>query len=99
MTRFETLQQRAWVMTREETAKELRALARDERFAAVIGAVEELKGSYVASISSQKMAPHHDCLEHCAGSIHALDALLAQLDLACAPARKAKEAPAEPLGD
>jgi hypothetical protein len=99
MTRFETLQQRAWVMTRAETAQELRALARDERFASVIGAVEELKSAYVTAIAAQKLAPHHGCLEHCGGSIHALDALLAQLSEVCAPARKAKEPPAEPLGD
>jgi hypothetical protein len=46
--------------------------------------------SFVTALGSQQMAAHHGCLEHCAGSIHAVQKIqeeLAQLLVPPAPRR------------
>lgn len=74
----------------DRTAALRKLLARDEA-PALLAWLEDyhLKG-FVIALGSQQMAAHHGCLEHCAGSIHAVQKIqeeLAQLLVSPSPRR------------
>lgn len=58
----------------------LRQLTRDEdRFRAVLALLLDERQAYLEAVSTQNLAAHHGCLEHCAGSLYAVDRLLTRL--------------------
>lgn len=64
----------------------LRQLARDDdRYRAVLALLLDDKQGYVQAIATQELAEHHGCLEHCAGSLYAIDLLLGNLEAALQP--------------
>ena len=82
---------RGRLMSDEDRTAALRKLLSHEAAAALFAWLEDeqLKG-FVSALGSQAMATHHGCLEHCAGSIHAvqqIQAELAQLLVPPAPRR------------
>jgi hypothetical protein len=54
---------------------DLMRLGRDPAFGTLLLMLSELKEQYLAAIAQQNLAAHHGCLEHCAGSIHAMTTL------------------------
>lgn len=69
-------------------ADNLRSLAQDARFAAVIALLMRDRDSYVTHGSSTTMAAHHGPLAHCQGSVSACDRLLGAIEEMMRPAPK-----------
>jgi len=63
----------------DEKRASLEALARDPRFPALVALVREAWESYADSGSTQRLATHDGCLQHCAGSMWALRELEGRL--------------------
>jgi hypothetical protein len=72
----------------------LEGLANDPRFAAVAVLVRESWEGFARAAGDQKLAPHHGCLAHCAGSMHALLDLEGKLRAAIAA--KSRRGPTPP---
>lgn len=80
------LYEAAWRMVRRPAgsgAKEMRdnikGLAADPRFAAVLALVLRQREYFVATLGTEAMADHHGALAHCAGKIRALEIFEKQL--------------------
>lgn len=73
--KFEELLAEGRTATALERLACLRSLARNhkEHFAVLLAMVREDWEDYARSLSAQKMAEHRGCLEHCAGSMFALE--------------------------
>jgi hypothetical protein len=83
---FEELLAKGRELAPDERLSCLRSLARLPHFPVLLAIVREDWEDYARSFSSQKMAEHRGCLEHCAGSLHAMEVLEGKL-------RAALEAP------
>lgn len=57
-------------MAPEVREENLRALARDSRFAALLFHVEQQKDEFVRAFANPEIANFPGCLQHSAGSIH-----------------------------
>jgi hypothetical protein len=84
--KFEELLAEGRGLTPGERQAILRSMVRSPHFAVLVALVREDWEDYARSLSSQKMAEHRGCLEHCAGSMHAMEVLEGKL-------RAALEAP------
>lgn len=73
--RFDKLLADGRAMTPAMRTHALSVLARYEQFGALIAEVRRCWEDYARAISSQQLASHHGCLEHCAGSLHALETI------------------------
>jgi hypothetical protein len=69
-------------------ADNLRSLALDARFAAVIALLMRDREMYVKHGSSTTLAPHHGPLAHCQGGVSACDRLLGAIEEMMRPAPK-----------
>jgi hypothetical protein len=61
--------------------EEIRQLAADDRFAAVVALVIQLQDDWDATASSQALAACHGKLAHAAGSKHAMNVLRGRLQI------------------
>jgi len=73
MSHFDTLLATGRAMTREQRDYALKMLFLSPHAPALLVLVKEEWESYAQAISRQPLATHHGCLEHCAGSLHALE--------------------------
>jgi len=89
--KFEELLAEGREFTPGQRLAALRDLGRSDHFAALAAMVREDWEDYARSLSSQKMAEHRGCLEHCAGSMHALEVLESKLRAALEPPRQKPE--------
>ena len=74
----------------ERTNRMTRLLMSDEAPALAAWLEDYIKAEYVRALADQRMAGHHGGLEHCAGSIHAVQKIqddLAQLMVVPSPGR------------
>ncbi len=78
-TRFDELLAQGRALAGEEQAEHLRELAMHRGFPALLALVRGQWEGFARAASSQKLAAHKGCLEHCAGSMHGLEMLEAQL--------------------
>ena len=62
-------------MTAEGKATNLRSLATDPRFPAVVALIEDARVEFTKAFADQKIAAYHGPLAHTAGSLYALDYL------------------------
>ncbi len=92
MTRYDELKEIAAGYRPGQCEQQMRVMARDERFAAVVGWIAANLEAFGGAASAQKLADSHGRLAHAAGSHHALRVLEAQLRTAVDPPR----APAPP---
>lgn len=78
------------LLSDEDRAVALRKLLAHESAAALVAWLEDyFKQGFVAALGSQQVAAHHGCLEHCAGSIHAVQKIQEELSqLLIPPARQ-----------
>ncbi len=76
---YEELMEAGRRLTPKQVEGQLRELARDDRFAAVLAWLERNHRAWVASVSDQRLAKDHGALAHASGSLHALELLTAQL--------------------
>jgi len=89
--KFEELLAEGRDLTPQERLAALRGLGRSPHFAVLVAMVREDWEDYARSLSSQKMADHRGCLEHCAGSMHALEGLEGKLRSALEPPKQTTE--------
>lgn len=66
-------------LTPEQVQNDLRGLMADPRFAAVMAWLDANREGYVRAVGKQALAGTQGALAHCAGSIHAVNVLVAQL--------------------
>lgn len=59
----------------ERAMGELRSLMQDHRFSSVVWLLETHREEYIRAFSKQDLAAHRGCLEHCGGSVYAVDLL------------------------
>lgn len=78
-SRFEQMLAEGRALAGEEQAERLRELAQSRQFPALLALVRSHWEGFGRAASSQKLAAHHGCLEHCAGSMHALQLFEDQL--------------------
>jgi ABC-type transport system involved in cytochrome c biogenesis permease component len=90
MSKFNELLATGRELSKEERDVALKRLMMSPQAPALLVMVRELWEEYARAISSQSMAPMHGCLEHCAGSLHAMDYLEAQLRSIVASLEKKK---------
>src|SRR6185295_16801847 len=76
--RYAELQKLARELSPEAMRDNLRSLAMDSRFAAVVALIEAQRESYVTAGSAQNMASDHGKLAHCQGSVYALRTITGQ---------------------
>lgn len=81
---------RGRALSEDERTIGLRKLLGREEAPALLAWLEDyFKAGFVDSLGDQKLAGHHGCLEHCAGSIHAVKKLQDELSqLLVPPARQ-----------
>lgn len=60
---------------RETRDRAVAALADDERFSFLLSVIVESENQYAVAIARQDLAAHNGCLQHCAGSLYALQKL------------------------
>lgn len=87
MTRYDELKEIAAGYRPGQCEQQIRVLARDERFAAVVGWIAANLEAFGSAASAQKLADSHGRLAHAAGSHHALRVLDGQLRTAIEPPR------------
>lgn len=88
---YATLQDAGRALKPAELTANLRTLAADPRFAAVVALLDRNVESWQTAFASQQIAANHGQLAHAAGSLHAILLLRAQL-AATVVARKPKAA-------
>lgn len=91
MNRFDELLAAGRALNKEQREAALQLLLLSPQAPALIVAVREQWEGYAQSISKQTLAPHHGCLEHCAGSLHAVDGVEGLLRSTLAGAERAVE--------
>jgi hypothetical protein len=79
MSKFDEMMEAGRRMSGPEIQENLKGLARDPRFAAVLAWVVNNREGFVVAGAEQKIAGDHGKLAHNAGSVHALNLELAQL--------------------
>lgn len=62
-------------MNKEQREHGLQMLLLSPHAPALLVTLREQFEGYAQAISKQALAPHHGCLEHCAGSLYAVDGL------------------------
>lgn len=77
--KFADLQREATRLTAKQVPDNLRVLAQDPRFPALLAWLEGNRREWGRCVTSQAIAKDHGKLAHAAGSLYALDVLLAQL--------------------
>jgi hypothetical protein len=94
--RYIELMEAARKLTPEQVNKQLAELARDPRFAAVVGWLEGNREAWVIEVTKQGRAESHGQIAHAAGSLHAVEILRGQLlQTLEKPKRKAAAGPEE----
>lgn len=63
----------------DDVNEQLRVLVQDPRFCAMLGWLDQRREQFIEDGTSQKMAPHHGAMAHCAGSVFAYNQILAEL--------------------
>jgi hypothetical protein len=68
-------------------------LSRDDAFSALLVLVNTHREQYVRAAAQQSLAAHQGSLQHCCGSIYALDTLLEQIREICVtePVKRARK--------
>jgi hypothetical protein len=66
-------------LTAKQVDDQVRELARDPRFPALVALLERNERAWIHAVSNQKMADAHGKIAHAAGSLHALQILIAQV--------------------
>ncbi len=89
MNRYDELLEAAKAYRPGQVEAQMRVLARDDRFAAVVAWIAGNLDGFAAAASAQRLADSHGQLAHAAGSHHALRVLDGQLRNAIQPARQA----------
>lgn len=91
---FTELQRHAERLTPQRRTLLLKQLTTETRCAAFIALIEQHHDDYVEAVADQKLAPHHGCLEHAAGSLYALRKLRRELQaIADTPAKTLRKPP------
>lgn len=85
MTRYDELLETAKTYRPGQAEAQIRVLARDDRFAAVIGWIEANLEAASQAACAQNIADSHGKLAHAAGSAHALRIVAGQLRTAVEP--------------
>lgn len=94
--RYLELMEQARTLTAEQIAPQLRALATDVRFVALVAWLEGNRESWVIEVTKQNRAGDHGQLAHAAGSLHAIEVLRGQLMQAIEkPKRQRQQQPEE----
>jgi hypothetical protein len=91
---FAEMQQAGRELTPDLMKAQLRTLAQDPRFPAVVALVDRNLDSWQTSFAGQPIAESHGKLAHAAGSLHALLILRGQL-AACLTTRSKSATPAD----
>lgn len=92
--KFATLEEKGRAMSDQEIAANVRSLANDPRFAAVVGIVMRHKEQFVDGGAVQALANSHGALAHNAGSVYALNGLLGVIkQISDRPKRRGEKAP------
>jgi hypothetical protein len=92
-TRYEELSDAGRALTTEQVEAQVRVLARDPRFAALVALLERNHAAWAQAVSDQRICESHGKLAHAAGSLRALEVLRGQIAaLVNRPARE-KRAP------
>jgi hypothetical protein len=78
-TRWAELDVAARAMPPKEWREQLAALARDERFAAVVAWLQTQEAGWSAAVADQARAAQHGQLAHAAGSLFCVQTLLSGL--------------------
>lgn len=89
--RYEELLARGRELTEEQRGLELAALARSPHYPALLASVRRDWESYARNISAQKLATYDGALQHCAGSLQALEVLEGKLRAALRDPKKRAE--------
>ena len=85
---------RGRALSEEERGVALRKLLAREEAPALLAWLEDyFKAGFVKALADQKMAAMHGCLEHCAGSIHAVQTLQDELSQLLVPPSRARPRP------
>ena len=77
--RYIELMEAARKLSPDQVNKQLAELARDPRFAAVVGWLEGNREAWVIEVTKQSRAESHGQIAHAAGSLHAVEILRGQL--------------------
>lgn len=96
MTRYEELLQEAKNFRPGQVEAQMRVLARDDRFAAVVAWLQGNLEAFTAAACAQKLADSHGRQSHAAGSVYALRIMDGQLRTAVEPPRKPAPPAEEP---
>lgn len=95
--RYIELMEQARALAPEQINVQLRGLATDPRFAALVAWLEGNRESWVIEVTKQNRAGDHGQLAHAAGSLHAIEILRGQLMQAIEKPKRAKAQ--QPEGD
>lgn len=94
--RFRELLAQGRELTAEERREHFRRLAKSPYMAALLVEVREAWEQCAQDISEQKLVDHHNRMEHCAGSMHALKIFEGKLKTALRlPKPQGEQAPPE----
>lgn len=99
MSKFANLMEAGRELSPVQVAAQIRALANDPRFAAVLALVERHHRSYTRAVGNQALAADHGKLAHCGGSVHASELLLASLQAAIEAKPKRRGQQQQPEGE
>lgn len=77
--RYIELMEAARQLTPDQVNTQLRELARDPRFGAVVAWLEGNREAWVIEVTKQRRAENHGQLAHTAGSLHCIEVLRGQL--------------------
>ncbi len=79
--KFADLKREADRLTAKQVPDNLRVLAQDPRFPALVAWLEGNRREWARCVTSQAIAKDHGKLAHAAGSLYALDVLVGQLQV------------------
>ncbi len=77
--KFSDLKREAERLTPKQVPENLRVLAQDPRFPALVAWLEGNRREWARCVTSQAIAKDHGKLAHAAGSLYALEVLVGQL--------------------
>ncbi len=78
-TRWADLVELSQAMDPAEAKAQIRSLASDQRFAAVVSWLNANAASWAAAVADQRLAAEHGKLAHAAGSLHCCQSLCGSL--------------------